>query len=133
MSRILIVEDDTVSRLLLKGMLASYGSCDVALNGKEGLDAFIAAHDERQPYSLVCLDIMMPVMDGQEVLRRLRAHEDKLGIQGLDGVKVLMITALDDYKNIMDAFRNQCEGYVVKPIDRAKVNAQMTALGFKPR
>ncbi len=131
-ARILVVEDDFVSRKLIQKLMTEYGTCDMAANGQEGIDAFIAAHAEKAPYDLVCLDIMMPVMDGQEVLRRLRNHEDQLGIRGLDGAKVLMITALDDFKNIMTAFREQCEGYLVKPVEKAKVDAQMADLGFKP-
>lgn len=119
--RILIVEDDFVSRRLLQKMLSQLGICDTAVNGTEAVKAFQMAHDEGSPYDLVCLDIMMPEMDGLEVLKRIRLYEKGIGIEGLSGVKIIMITALDDFNNIKTSFREQCEAYVIKPIEREKL------------
>lgn len=128
--KILIVEDDFTSRKLLLALLSSYGECDVAVNGEEALVAFDAATDDGDPYSLVCLDIMMPVMDGQETLAEIRNRESLAGVQGLDGVKIIMTTALDDSQNVMTAFRSQCEGYLVKPIGKADLTKLLTSLGI---
>jgi two-component system chemotaxis response regulator CheY len=64
---------------------------------------------------------MMPEMDGQTVLREIRTIEDGAGIRQGRGVKILMTTALKDGKNVMQAFRDLCDGYVVKPIEKAKL------------
>ncbi len=117
----LIVEDDFSSRLLLQGILQPYGECHIAVNGREAVTAFETALDGKAPYDLVCLDIMMPEMDGQETLRRIRKLEEGAGILMSDGVRVIMTTALDDKKNIMNAFRDQCDAYLVKPIDTRKL------------
>ncbi|MCE5229368.1 response regulator [bacterium] len=117
----LIVEDEFTSRLLLQKMLERYGECHIAVNGREAIEAIHAALDNEAPYDLVCLDIMMPEMDGQETLRQIRAIEESTGIGGLDGVKVIMTTALGDKDNIMESFREQCDGYIVKPIEKAKL------------
>lgn len=130
--RILVVEDDFVSRTVFTEYLAPYGQVDAAVNGQEGVQAFQAAIEQKKPYQLVCLDIMMPEMDGQEVLRQIRRIEEEQGIAGLDGVKVIMTTALDDFKNIMTAFREQCEAYLVKPIEKGKLIGQMKAMGLIP-
>ncbi|HEX7501078.1 MAG TPA: response regulator, partial [Polyangia bacterium] len=74
--RILIVEDDMTSRILLRKMLEPFGSCDMAVNGKEAVEAFRQAQEADEPYALVCLDIMMPELDGQEALQAMRAQED---------------------------------------------------------
>jgi two-component system chemotaxis response regulator CheY len=117
----LIAEDDFTSRLLMQKLLAPYGECHVAINGREALEAFKSARSKRRPYDLICLDIMMPEMDGQTVLREIRAIEQGAGIHPGRGVKILMTTALKDGKNVMQAFRDLCDGYVVKPIEKAKL------------
>lgn len=119
--RALIAEDDFTSRLLMQKLLAPYGECHVAINGREALEAFKSARSKRRPYDLICLDIMMPEMDGQTVLREIRTIEDGAGIRQGRGVKILMTTALKDGKNVMQAFRELCDGYVVKPIEKAKL------------
>lgn len=127
----LIVEDDFLARSLLSTLLAEYGPCHVAVNGLEALDAIKKAFGENEPYDLVCLDIMMPVMDGQETLLELRKIEENLGIKGVDTTKVIMVTAIDDSKNIMKAFRQgQCEAYLTKPMDRNKLLGHIRDLGL---
>ena len=126
--KILIVDDDFTSRKILLKYLSDYGQCDVAVNGKEAVEAFKIALDENEAYDFICLDIMMPEMDGQEVLKEIRQFEKQKEIYGLDGVKVIMTSALDDSTNIKTAFREQCEGYLVKPIDKQKLIQKMESL-----
>lgn len=119
--RILIVDDEFTGRKLLLKMLSEFGTCDVAVDGKEALDAYKSAYEEGEPYNLICLDIMMPEMDGQQVLKEIRSFENAKGIHGSDGTKIMMTTALDDPQNFVTAFREQCEAYIVKPIEKAKL------------
>ena len=92
----LIVEDDPTSRLLLQEYLKRYGALHVAVNGEEAVEAVRVALDVDKPYNLICLDIMMPEMDGQEALREIRALEEAKGIWSTSGAKVVMTTALGD-------------------------------------
>lgn len=127
----LIVEDDFLSRSLLSTLLSEYGVCHVAVNGQEALNAVERGLVENDPYELICLDIMMPVMDGQQALQKIRKLEEEHGIGGLDTAKVIMVTAADDSKNIMRAFRQgQCEAYLTKPLDREKLITHIRDLGL---
>ena len=117
----LIVDDDFFSRRILQTMLAGYGECHVAVDGKEALFAFEQALAEEKPYDVICLDIMMPEMNGHEVLKELREIEKSKNIFGKDSVKIIMTTAVDDYDNVIDAFREQCESYLIKPISKTKL------------
>lgn len=118
----LIVEDDFVSRFVLKKMINPYGPCDMAANGKEAVQAFNMALDENQPYDLICLDIMMPEMDGKEALRIIRQKEKENNIKPENEVKIVMITALDTPKEVIDAYYNGgCTHYMVKPIEKSKI------------
>lgn len=126
--RILIVEDEFGSRKLLQKFLSPYGVCDLAVDGEEAVEAFKLAMKEEEPYDLICLDIMMPKKDGQTVLKEIREIEESYNISGLDGVKIIMTTALNDPKNILEAFKSQCEAYIPKPISKQKLLEEMKAL-----
>ncbi len=127
--KILIVEDAFLSRQVLCKFLSGYGDCDIAVNGKEAVEAFKMAI-ENEKYDLVCLDVMMPEMDGHEALTEIRAIEAQKGVTGLRGVKIIMTTALGDSKNILKAFKEQCESYLVKPITKDKLHLELKKLGL---
>lgn len=126
--KMLIIEDDVTSGQVLARMLQSYGTCDIALNGRDGLQAFKSALEISSPFQIIFLDIMLPEIDGQEVLKAIRKIEADHNIYGFDGVKVIMTTALDDNRNILQAFRSQCEGYLVKPILKDKLKQEISRL-----
>ena len=81
-----------------------------------------------EPYDLVTLDIMMPKLDGQAALREIRSLEEEHGYVLGRGAKVVMTSALRDAKNIMSAFREACDGYLSKPIDKEKLFALLRKL-----
>jgi len=130
--RTLIAEDDETCSLILGSMLKPYGTSVVAADGEAVIRAVTTELVNQQPFDLICLDIMMPGLDGQACLRCIRAIEQGFGRVGGAGSKILMTTALDSPENILAAFRSQCEGYLVKPIDRVKLTAQLSKLGFSP-
>jgi two-component system, chemotaxis family, chemotaxis protein CheY len=119
--RTLIVEDDFTSRILLQSFLSHYGECHIAVNGKEAVAAFRAAQQSRQQYDLICMDIMMPEMDGQAAVRELRALEEAGGTTSTHGVKIIMTTALDDVKSVVQSFKSLCDAYLIKPIDTGQL------------
>ncbi|MCD6393253.1 MAG: response regulator [Planctomycetes bacterium] len=126
----LIVEDSFVARKLLKTYLSSWADCDIAVDGNEAVVAFRQALDEKEPYDLICLDIMMPNMDGRHALKLIRQIESEHAISGLDCVKVIMTTALDDPKNVIGSFREGCEAYIVKPVKKDKLLQEIQNLGL---
>ena len=129
--RVLIVEDDFVSRRMLQKILAGYGQCDIAVDGREAVQAFSMALVNATPYDLVCMDIMMPLMDGLEALRQIRQLEEEKGIHEMNAAKVVMTTAVDDKKQITQAFyQGGAASYFVKPIDKDKFLAELRILGL---
>jgi two-component system, chemotaxis family, chemotaxis protein CheY len=124
----LIVEDDFAGRKLMQKYLAPYGEADVVVDGYEAVEAFKLALSDDEPYDVVCLDIMLPKMDGQEVLKEIRQLEEQKGILGNDAAKVIMTSALGDAKNVLNAFRSQCEGYLQKPISKEQLVRQLVDL-----
>ena len=128
MKKILIVEDDFTSRLLLQELLKSYGPSHIAVNGKEAVEAVRLALEAGEPYNLICLDIMMPEMDGQEALRQIREQEEARGILPSKGAKIVMTTALADLKSVNAAYHSLCDAYLTKPIQKAKLLEELRQL-----
>ncbi len=128
--RILVVEDDFTSRRILQKHLASFGVCEIAVNGQEAVNAVETAWKEGIPYNLIFLDIMLPEMDGKEVLKKVRSLETEKGIREQDRAKIVMTTALSDSTNVMEAIKSGCNEYLVKPIEKNNLIAKLKKLGF---
>lgn len=125
MLKILIAEDDLVSRKILVKLLSKYGECDVVFNGLEAIDAMILAEKSNAPYGLYCLDIMMPKVDGVGVLKTIRDYEIQ---KNLNKAKIIMITALTEKAVIEDAFNHGADAYASKPLDIDKFIAVLEKL-----
>ncbi|MSS62684.1 response regulator [Velocimicrobium porci] len=118
--RILIAEDDFASRKFMLRFLSKYGECDVTVDGMEAVDAFLMALDADEGYDLVCLDIMMPALDGYQALKAIRDIEKDRGIPEDKAAKIIMTTALNEGRNVTKAFELGCVAYAGKPIDQDK-------------
>jgi two-component system chemotaxis response regulator CheY len=116
MLRALIVDDDPVSKRFLAEILSPYAACDLAANGREGLDAFGQALTAHHPYDVIFLDIMMPGMDGHQALEGMRHLERQQGVGIADTAKVIMVSASDDSRNVYRAFfQGQAMSFLPKP------------------
>ncbi len=131
--KILIVEDDKAGRLLMERYLADYGVRDTVEDGRRALELFREVIDRGEPYQVVILDIMLPSMNGHEVLREMREVEKQKGVRPAELVKVIMTTALGDPKNIVRAFNEgSADSYLVKPVEKQTLEEELQKLGFKP-
>ncbi len=114
MLKILIVEDDRELRQLFAHVLIKNGyRADGVSNGREALDAM-----EKDYYDLIISDIMMPVMDGYELVRTLR--------EAGNTTPVLMITAKDAFDDMKMGFLSGTDDYMVKPVN---VNEMVLRVG----
>ncbi|UCD71027.1 MAG: response regulator transcription factor [Syntrophobacterales bacterium] len=114
--RILVVEDEKkVASFLKKGLEEEHYAVDIAFDGEEGL--FLAQINE---YDLIILDIMLPKLDGMEVLRRIRIHGSS--------VPILMLTAKDSTENIISGLDSGSDDYLTKPFAFAELLARVRAL-----
>ncbi len=128
--KILLAEDDYATRKFMTSFLSKYGECDVAVDGMEAVDAFLMALEDEDPYDLICLDIMMPVMDGYQALMSIRNLENDHNIAKGDQVKVIMTTALNEEANVKMAFELGCSVYSGKPINQEKFEQALNKLGL---
>jgi len=124
----LVAEDDATNRKLLKVFLSRYGECDVALDGREAVDAVRLACQNHQNYDLICMDLRMPKMDGHEAIREIRKHETSAGIANPS--KIVVTTVHTDVESITGALLGRCDSYLVKPIDTGKLRMELKNLGL---
>ena len=128
--KILLAEDDFATRKFMAGFLSKYGECDITVDGMEAVDAFNMALEEKEPYDLVCLDIMMPVMDGYQALVGIRNLEKQKNIPEEKAAKVIITTALNDESSVKMAFELGCTLYSGKPVDQDRFEQALKKLGL---
>jgi two-component system chemotaxis response regulator CheY len=127
----LIVDDDFYSRNMIHEILRQVAKCDIAVNGEEAIEAFRRGLLDGEPYDLVCLDLLMPELDGQQALREIRTLEQENGVGPHRESKVIVTTMLADEKETHDAFfLGGATSYLVKPIDEVKLMDEIKSLGL---
>ncbi|GBU25170.1 response regulator [Fibrobacteria bacterium R8-3-H12] len=114
----LIVDDDIFNCKLLQSILKDHGECSIAMSGISAIQLFEEALRNDELYDLICLDIMMPEKDGYETLREMRALEQNQEPQPSKRSRIIMVTALEEQENKTKAFYENCDGYLVKPVER---------------
>ncbi len=119
---ILIVDDAAFMRAMLKQILkdAGYEIVGEAVNGREAVQLY----EELNP-DLVTLDMVMPEMGGMEALQAIRSRDHK--------AKVVIVSAVDQRENLLEAIRSGATEYIVKPFNESGVmKAVRRALGQNP-
>jgi len=128
--KILVAEDEDTSRLVIEKLLKPYGEVMVVENGQKAVDAFVNAIDKGEPFDLLCLDILMPELDGHLVLKKCREIEQEKNIDLGDGIKIIMTTAMEDKGNVMSSFKEGCESYIIKPITKSNLSKTINKLNM---
>lgn len=127
--KVLIVEDDAISRKMIEVLMQPLAKeCSLAVDGEAALDYFNKSVESRNNYDVVLLDIMLPKMDGQTLLRKFREKEKEYELLGRRGCKIIMVSALGDAGNVMEAFKNQCDGYLSKPYNKKSLMIELRKL-----
>jgi two-component system chemotaxis response regulator CheY len=117
MANILIVDDSKTSRKMLRNILESEGHVIVgeAVNGQEGVQQFQALKPD-----LVTLDITMPVVDGIEALKMIRAFSRD--------VKIIMVTAAGQKNKMIECIKEGADDFLTKPYEPHEIIAVVTKL-----
>ncbi|MBF0184935.1 response regulator [Candidatus Magnetaquicoccus inordinatus] len=130
--KILIADDELHNRKLLRDYLKSFGQCDMTSDGKAALELFVTDLEDGEPYDIVFLDIIMPVMDGQKTLGRMRAAEKRVQPTAKE-IPIIMVTGMDSSLQAMEAyFKGGCSDYLTKPVTRQLLLEKMRKLKLIP-
>lgn len=128
--RILIAEDDPECRRIMYLYLAPLGNCDAVADGRIALECVRRAMHQGNHYDLICLDIMMPNLDGHQTLKKIRDMENHEDISFEERAKIIMITAMGDSEHVMNALNESCNAYIVKPVDKALLYKEIYSMGL---
>ncbi len=131
--KILIVDDEMVSRTKLKLIMENFGECEAVDNGKDAVAVFDKAHRQGRPFGLIMLDIDMPEMDGVEVLSEIIEAEIKLPISRKHKAKILMVTSFTDKDRVVSCIQSGCDDYIAKPFDLNTIGKKLSKLGVRLR
>ncbi len=127
--KILVAEDDMASGKFMMKLLAKYGEVVLARDGIAAVDEFVNAVNTNERFDLICMDVMMPKIDGYKALASIRDAERKLGFARDKRVKVVMVSALDEGFDANYA-SDDYEEYMCKPIDIIKFDEMIRELGL---
>jgi len=128
--KILILDDEIVSRTKLTLIMDHFGECDAVDNGKDAIALFRAAHHKEDPYDLIMLDINLPEMNGIEVLSEIREVEQNLKVKKELEAKILMATSYRDKDRIIESVQSGCNDYIGKPFDIDIIRTKLAKLGI---
>jgi len=128
--KVLIVDDSISVQDMMQEMLRGIGFDDLAVagNGQQALSLFREALLEGAPYGLVFLDIVMPKLDGQQALKRMRAMEKEAG---RSKALIIMVTSLSSTYDMMEAIiEGDCTDYLVKPFEPEHLQYMLAKYGL---
>lgn len=128
--KILIADDELVSRKLMERILTGYGECEAVESGTATLEAFKTAEENGKPFDLITLDISMPDMSGLDVLFQIRAMEKQKEVPTDKRTVIIMVTASADKDTIVTAVQSGCNDYIAKPFDRDTLAKKLIKLGL---
>jgi len=118
--RALIVDDSRFVRSFLRGLLEPKGiECEEAADGQAGMEQL----NTREPFDIALVDWNMPVMDGLEMLKQLRAG-------GFSEIKVMMVTTEAENDFIIRALDAGADEYLMKPFDDEALTEKLAMLGL---
>lgn len=126
--RILIAEDDVANAKFLSKYLSKFGEVVITPDGIAAVDEFVNHLEKGENFDLVCLDIMMPKIDGYKVLASIRSAERKHGVSRMLRSKVIMTSALDETSFDSAQASDDYDDYICKPIDIMKLNSILKKL-----
>ena len=125
---ILMAEDDLARRKYLTKVLERYGQVDGVIDGIEAVDFFLEKIETGETYDLVCLDIMMPRVDGYKALDAIRDIEEEFNTAKRS--KVIMTSALNELDQREPSKEHKHDGYLMKPIDISEMDDMLKKLGL---
>ncbi|MGD8991843.1 MAG: response regulator [Desulfobacterales bacterium] len=130
--RVLVIDDDKPTRQLLKEMVSKIGACETADSGKKAIAAFVEAWQDWRPFDLILLDILMPEMNGSQVLSKIRELEKEKQVPEKLKVKIVMVSGVSEKETVMACLRDGCDDFLVKPLESQSLLKKIRNFRLQP-
>ena len=128
--KILIADDDLVSRSKMEVLMSAYGECILAQDGLEAISEYRRAWDGGDPFGLITLDIEMPGLSGEEVLARIREFEGQQSVKPDTQAVIFMVTGQSDKVQVIKCLSCGCQDYIVKPFNVRVIQEKLQKTGL---
>jgi HD-like signal output (HDOD) protein/FixJ family two-component response regulator len=128
--KILIVDDDLVSRSKMEVLMSTFGECTLAQDGLEAISEFQRAWEEGAPFGLITLDIEMPGVNGKEALARMREFETRRSATPDKQAVIFMVTGQSDKEQVIKCLSCGCQDYIVKPFNVRVIREKLQKNGL---
>lgn len=126
--KILVADDEMVSRGKLQHIMSRFGRCKAVAGGKKAMAEFERGWNDEDPYDLMMLDISMPDLSGPEVLARIRSFERTGKVPRANQIAVVMVTSHADRNHILSCLQRGCNDYIVKPFTLETIREKIARL-----
>ncbi len=127
--RILVVDDELVSRKKMMKIVEGLGRCEAVVNGRAAISAVKTALENWDLFNLITLDISMPDISGTEVLAAVRKLEEERGLEEDEKAKILMVTSHAEV-DMVKACVGKCDGYIIKPFNKEVMTEKLKKIQF---
>lgn len=125
MISILAVDDNPINRKIYLAILKKTAQCDIAVNGSEALRIYRDAVSSGKKYDAMLLDVVMPEVDGIQVLKTIREEEKSRQVSPEDRLFIVMVTS--EKQELGHAYDLGCDDFMVKPVDADKLIEKILA------
>ena len=129
--RILIVDHNIELWDEYKSLLSDYNECDFAENSFEAIEKFADAIKTFVWYDAVIIEQGLPDIDGVKTLRLFKKLEDFKATAAANLAKIIMTSATPDEEFVKNCIKHRCDGFLVKPIDKASLNKALNKFDIK--
>jgi len=126
--KILVVDDELVSREKIKRIMENFGNCEAVESGEAAIAVIREAWNSWSPFDLITMDISMPTMSGLETLQKLREIEKQKRVPEEKRVKIIMATSDADRDTVVTCLAAGCNDYIVKPFNRKTVEMKLARI-----
>ena len=122
---------DQSTQTLIEKIIGENAECIICSTSMEGIEKFVDHMVAFDPFDVVLVDINLPDLNGVHTLRLLRRFEDVKGIVSNRKSKIIMMTGTADEENVKGSLKNGCDQFLIKPVNKEKVEAKFKAVGVK--
>lgn len=127
--KVLIVEDDLSNSVYLEKLLPEGTESVRAADGAQAIELFTASLESGARFDVVFVDLLLPKMDGHEVLCSIREYEEEKNIEGDDATALVVVTSVDSPDSLSFAKLAGCVDYLQKPIAKQAVTDVLQRIG----